>query len=426
MNKINNISETLNKYFNQIAITQALETGFIQRVRKIKAPSFLKAMVLGNLEDAGSSVENICQILHQDDIEITKQGVEFRFTDKARSYMKTMFKEALAIFRNTLKIECGLLEKFKSIKLLDSTYITLPASMEDIYRGYATSYPNQKLSTKAGMKLQVVYDYLNQNISNVDIKEGARSDQGYRDYLESIEEGELHIADLGYFVPSSFRSIMSKKAYFISRYKSDTNIYDVHTEEKIEMLDYLKNNDKFEREVILGKEAKLKVRMVGIKLSKDQAEARKRKANSLAKSHGYTSSRKNQELLNWSIFITNIPSHTTSFSNIFKIYRLRWQIELLFKLYKSQVSIDKFKSKINQARILCEFYAKLIGITIFHGVANCVEVGAGKEFSLTKAMISFKKRVREMVDIISFNSMVMMKKFIGNLINTWSEICFKR
>ena len=71
--------------------------------------------------------------------------------------------------------------------------------MEGVYRGYATSYPNQKEATKAGMKIQVVYDYLKQSLSKVDIKEGKRSDQGYRDYLEEIKEGELHIADLGYF-----------------------------------------------------------------------------------------------------------------------------------------------------------------------------------------------------------------------------------
>ena len=82
---------------------------------------------------------------------------------------------------------------------------------------------------------------------------------------------------------------------------------------------------------------------MGIKLAKGQAEGRKRKANRLAKSHGYKSSKRNQELLNWSIFITNISSEILSFPDVFRLYKLRWQIELLFKLYKSQVEIDKFK-----------------------------------------------------------------------------------
>ena len=94
-------------------------------------------------------------------------------------------------------------------------------------------------------------------------------------------------------------------------------------------------------------------------------QGRKRKANRLAKSHGYKSSKGNQKLLNWSIFITNIPSEILNFSDVFRVYKLRWQIELLFKLYKSQVEIDKFKSKVNQSKVLCEFYAKLIAIIIF-------------------------------------------------------------
>ena len=109
----------------------------------------------------------------------------------------------------------------------------------------------------------------------------------------------------------------------------------------------------------------MKVRLIGSKLPKKLSEARRRKANKLAKSQGYKSSKRNQKLLDWSIFITNISSEILSFSDVFRVYRLRWQIELLFKLYKSQMAIDKFKSKVNQSKVLCEFYAKLSAIAIF-------------------------------------------------------------
>ena len=140
-----------------------------------------------------------------------------------------MYNEAFTVFKNEIKIECELLKKFTGIKLLDSSYISLPNTMEGLYKGYATSYPNQKEVSKSGVKLQVSYDYLNQTLNQIDIKDGKSSDQGYRDYLENIREKELHIADLGYFVPAAFKKIISKKGYFISRYKSDTNVYDADT-----------------------------------------------------------------------------------------------------------------------------------------------------------------------------------------------------
>ena len=43
------------------------------------------------------------------------------------------------------------------------------------------------------------------------------------------------------------------------------------------------------------------------------------------------------------------------------LMRIRWQIELLFKLWKSHGRVDEWRTK-NPARILCEVYAKLLGL----------------------------------------------------------------
>jgi len=98
------------------------------------------------------------------------------------------------------------------VKLLDSSYINLPEAMSDQYRGYESSYQNRPCSSQAGLKIQLVYDYLNQIISRLDFKEGVRSDQGYKHYLKDISPGDLLIADLGYFAPNSFKIIDERKA----------------------------------------------------------------------------------------------------------------------------------------------------------------------------------------------------------------------
>ena len=125
--------------------------------------------------------------------------------------------------------------------------------------------------------------------------------------MTDIEKDDLLIADLGYFVPNSFKHIHESQAYFISRYKSDTNLYDVETNQKIDLRKHLDQGEFLIKEVFLGKETRLKVRLIGYKVTSEQAEHRRRKANKLAKSHGYTSSNRNQELLGWSLFITNVP-----------------------------------------------------------------------------------------------------------------------
>ena len=422
MKEIIEISEKLNKYFNETANKIGGEVKFIKRQRKITATSFVKTMILGAIEGGDNSIESICQMLYEEKIRITKQGLECRFTKEAVALMEGMFEEGLNVFRSKLRIECKMLEYFKTVKILDSSYISLPNCMEGLYKGYCARYPGQESKTKAAVKIQLMYDYLNQNIARVDIKDGIRSDQGYKDYLSNIERKDLFIADLGYFVPSSFDIISKKGAYFLMRYKADTNLY--NGSERIEILEHLKNKEKIEKELFLGKEAKVKVRLIGSKLPKKLSEARRRKANKLAKSQGYKSSKRNQKLLDWSIFITNIPFDVLKAEELLQVYKLRWQIELLFKLYKSNVGIDNLKSKVNSAKILCKLYAKLSAIAIFHGLANCVKLEKNTEFSMTKAMLSLKNHARELCNILR-QDCEKIAEFFATMIKSWRIFAIK-
>lgn len=72
--------------------------------------------------------------------------------------------------------------------------------------------------------------------------------------------------------------------------------------------------------------------------------------------------------LEWSIFITNVPQEWLTLTQVALIYRLRWQIELLFKLWKSECQIDRIAGHL-RARVLCEIYAKLIAAVIFQYIS---------------------------------------------------------
>ncbi|QUI60017.1 MULTISPECIES: IS4 family transposase [unclassified Wolbachia] len=422
MKRIVCISKKLKEFFNGKADKISATTGFIKRKRKLKGSSFVKAIVLGNIGVDNCSIETICQLLNEDSINITKQGLDFRFTKEAVEFMKRMYNESLVLFKNSLKVDCRILKQFRSVKLLDSSYISLPNGMENIYKGYGTSYSGYESNTKSEIKLQLVFDYLTQTLEQLNITEGIRSDQGYRRHLSNISSNDLLISDLGYFVPSSFKQINEAGAYFISRYKSDTNIYGIETNQKIELLECLEDKLFLENEVLLGKETKIKVRIICQKLTEEQSIIRRRRANRLAKSHGYTSSQKNQKLLDWSIFITNVPENKISAEQVLIIYRVRWQIELLFKLYKNHIRLDELKGK--PYRVLCELYAKLCAILIFHGIVGCTELKKGTELSLTKAFIELKRRVREL--FLTLNCVVSkVQIFLKKLVSTWSKFSLK-
>ncbi len=73
------------------------------------------------------------------------------------------------------------------------------------------------------------------------------------------------------------------------------------------------------------------------------------------------------DLANWTIIVTNVPASMLSLEQAFVVMRARWQIELLFKLWKEHALIDEWTTS-NHWRILCEVYAKLIAMVVHHWV----------------------------------------------------------
>jgi len=424
MHKVSKLSVIFKDFFIKKANAVSHITGFIKRNRKLTGSSFIKTLVLGNMGGRDLSLENMCSLLHEDHVNITKQGLYLKFNSNSVTFMQVMYKECLQIFKSNLRLDCKILEQFNSVRLLDSSQIGLPNSMESIYKGCGSSYKGRPNKAKSSIKLQVIFDYLNQTVDRLEVTEGIRSDQGYRNYLEDIKSNDLLLADLGYFVPNCFKQINETGAYFISRYKSDTNIYDTHNASKIDLITLLDQKIFLEKEVLLGKELKLPVRMICHKLTAEQSSKRRRKANMLAKSRGYTSSQRNQRLLDWTIMITNIPVSKIASEYIRSIYRVRWQIELLFKLYNSHVRLESIKGKINSARILCELYAKFCVILIFHGIVSCIKLEPDREISLTKALIELTKRSKELFLIVN-NRLDDLQYFFKKLLLNWSIFCLK-
>jgi hypothetical protein len=71
------------------------------------------------------------------------------------------------------------------------------------------------------------------------------------------------------------------------------------------------------------------------------------------------------ELCDWLLLLTDAPSKRLSLQEAIVLQRERWQIELLYKLWKQYGHIDEWRTA-NAWRILCELYAKLIGVLSQH------------------------------------------------------------
>lgn len=178
--------------------------------------------------------------------------------------------------------------------------------------------------------------------------------------------------DLGYFVLSVFRLIDWMGAFFVSRYKFNTHIYDPVTDELIDLNELLKKARRegqtvIDKAVLLGKEEKLPVRFVAILVPQHIAQQRKRKASK--DRHSKTNhSTEYMETLEWSIFVTNVPTQIWTPQQLLEAYGFRWRIEVIFKAWKSGFKVAQlFKSKNSMAvpRAIITFWLILLWLCLF-------------------------------------------------------------
>ena len=115
--------------------------------------------------------------------------------------------------------------------------------------------------------------------------------------------------------------------------------------------------------VIIGGHKTIHARVLIRRVPTEVADQRRRRIQETAKSKGQSASNAALALADWNVAITNVPRRLLSLTEALVFMRLRWQIELLFKLWKSHGQVDVWRTT-NPARILCEIYAKLIGLVL--------------------------------------------------------------
>jgi hypothetical protein len=151
--------------------------------------------------------------------------------------------------------------------------------------------------------------------------------------------------------------------------------------------------------VLVGKEKPVAARLLARRVPQAVADERRRRIRAAAKEKGRAPARAAMALAAWNVVITNIPQERLSLEEAFILTRVRWQIELLFKLWKSQGRVDEWRTT-NPERILCEVYAKLLALVCQHWLI--VACGWGDpERSLFKAAQVIQTSVVELAGALA-------------------------
>jgi hypothetical protein len=292
---------------------------------------------------------------------ITKQGIQERFNDHAVAFLQSVLADQLS---NQLPlIDKKTYSNFNRIRIKDSTRYRLPENLETIYTGHGGG------SGPAQISIQYEYDLMAGKALDLSFTGANRNDQqDSKETLHNIEKGDLLIRDLGYTTQGYVKHVQEKGAYYLNRLNPKWILLDQHRKpiNFSKVLRKIKKNSRSLLEISvcirIGKEL-FPSRLIVSRVDQKTYEKRLHRVNMENKRRGFNVSEAYKVTAALNLFITNVPSEWLATDQVRRTYGLRWQIELIFKTWKSHLQINKVKS-VRTQRFQCELMARFIWILL--------------------------------------------------------------
>jgi hypothetical protein len=374
--KIQKIGFQLSEKFHQLFSSEqlealAIESGFVQRsTSQLKGPEFLELMTTEILLEPEVSYDGLCDRLSELNpaIEMSGQGLEQRVnSDGAVAFLETVLEHTLSenLKTHLQTVPGELLKPFGHVYLQDSTQIRLQEVLAKHFRGSGGN------ASKSIMKVDFTYELHQHHLYKPLITSGIVPDQSHAGWLlDQIQGGDLVLRDLGYFHLATFRKIDQKGAFFMSRLSPNVDIFlNEEDEHPIDLVGYINkhyaNLHTIDIQVYVGKEEKLPCRLIAYRLPNEIVNERGRKARQVAARKGRSLNKAYLQWLAFAFFITNVTEEIWPAKVIGTIYRIRWQVELTFKHWKSLLKIHLLKGS-RPERIRCLLYGRLICIVVIN------------------------------------------------------------
>jgi hypothetical protein len=361
----------------------ARQSGFLQRASsKITGRDFVELMTTAMLEEATVSLGGLCDRLQQlhPQAAMTPQALHQRLnTPQAVAYLHEVLQLAL---REHLAPVCAhlpgaLLAPFGRVLLEDSTQCRLHEKLAETFKGSGGS------ASTAVVKIDVIYDVTHHLLQELYVTDGKAADQGRAAaILPHLRADDLVVRDLGYFSLDVLGQIATKQAYFLSRLSPSAMVYPSAepTVPALMLVDHVQQHAGQHAVVDLAVyvgHARLPCRLVAYRLPAETVEQRQRSAYETARKKGRTPTQAYLTWLQFGWYITNVRPAVWVAEVVVTVYRLRWQIELLFKQWKSLLALHVLRGT-RPERIKCLLYGRLITIAMMTMVSSYASWYAGE------------------------------------------------
>jgi hypothetical protein len=417
MSILSTVGRTLQRLFGDSARRAGDESGVIQRKRKFTAASLARTFVLGFLQKPSASDEDLAQMAAQQGVSVTPQAIDQRHTPKLVAFLKGLFQRATQEAVGSDHVLAAILKRFTKVIVLDSSTIRLPDSLQDEYRGCGGSHG----SGKAALKLQTELDLRSGALANVQVESGRSTDGATTRQQVRHGPGSLRISDLGYFNIAVFAAMMVAQEHFLSRLQFGTHVL-LPDGTKVELLSWLAQHQGFfvDQRILLGQADRLACRLIAWKLPPDQANRRRRnlRADIKRKSGGLPTAAR-LAWCDWTILVTSVLEDQLTPTEATVLYRARWQVELLFKRWKSQNLVAELSGS-TVVRQMVRLWARFVATVVQHWLI-LASVWGDPTKSLSKACEAVRQFVGRLA--AALESLTELERVLADLRRALAATC---
>jgi hypothetical protein len=363
------VSASLQTCLNEDLDQLARDCQVVRRERVFTGQSLLLMIVATLLHKPDATWADFHLTAAQLGLDLSQTAVQKRFA--AGQPLVDFFRQALeGALRQAVAADepagATLLERFTAVFIGDASTITLPDALADLFPGCGGSQG----TSRAALKLQILWDLKSGKLAQLLVEAGKASDAKSPIAQATVAEaGNLLVFDLGYFDPDRLAAIDARQAKFLSRLQHGTAVYDGSSNGKpLNLLTHLRRQPSglLDQVILLGAAARLCCRLVGVRAPQEVANRRRQQARAKAAKKGRQPTAQYLEWLGWSLFVTNGGVEELTWQAVVVLYRARWQIELLFKLWKSHNGLAQHRAGAPALEVLAVLYAKLLGVVLQH------------------------------------------------------------
>lgn len=416
MSTIPDVAHAIRQIFVIRSEQIATQVRFVRRRDKLLCGAlFVQSVVFTLLGKPQPAISDYCRTAAARGLPISEQGFDQNFNEAATELLLAVLKLVAALLITAGDpVAAGLLARFSAVFVFDSSCIALPASLGLLWPGCGNAKADY--GSSATLKFTLGLEILSGKLFGFELLEGMLHDQVSQVQQQPIPAQALRLADLGFFNLERFAQISASGGLWFSRLQCTTKIITAEQVEwELEQLLAQQQGNRFDAWVELGQQQRLRGRLIALRVRQEVADNRRRKLHAAARHKGQAVSPRRLAAADWNVYVTNVEAEQLSAEEAVVLAGVRWQIELMFKLWKSHGEVDNLAASTNKWRVLSEVYGKLIAMMLTHwllvasswgGLAWSI-VGAAKAVRQYAGLLSSWQQEEELVCAITLISRVI-------------------